>query len=399
MSDKIAEKKLVLIVDDTPENLQVLNDILEDQYRVKAATTGERALKICSSETPPDLVLLDVMMPGMDGYEVLTRMKADAKMKSIPVMFVTAMNEVEDEAKGFELGAVDYVTKPIKPAVVLQRVRSHLELQEAQIQLERLGLQYSSYLAPELAKSIKSGEISTRVGNQRKKLAVFFSDIQGFTSQTEKLEPEDMSYLLNSYFEAMNEIIAKYHGTLDKYIGDAILVFFGDPHSNGYPEDAEACVRMALEMQVRILELRADWNKQGISDPLQVRMGVATGFCTVGNFGSSHKLDYTIIGSPVNLAARLQSHAKPGTVLVSEEIWQLVGKQFDCTAQPPIQVKGFHTPVRAWTINARTGQGGIHLDLEHAHISVVPERLTEEETYQLKKTLADLALRLQNQEP
>jgi class 3 adenylate cyclase len=390
----MSDKHLILIVDDTPENLQVLNDILEDEYRVKVAPSGEKALKICSSDNPPDLVLLDVMMPGMDGYEVLRRMKADEKMKGIPVMFVTAMNEAEDETRGFELGAVDYVTKPIKPAVVLQRIRSHLELREAQKQLERLGLQYSSYLAPELASSIRSGEISTSVGNQRKKLTIFFSDIQGFTMQTEKLEPEDLSFLLNSYFEAMNQVIAEFGGTLDKYIGDAILVFFGDPHSSGYAEDAAACVDMALAMQDRILELREDWRRQGISDPLRVRMGVATGFCTVGNFGSSHKLDYTIIGSPVNLASRLESNAQPGTVLISEETWQLVGTRYECVGQAPLQVKGFHTPVRTWTVRPRSLDSGVQLELEHAHISIIPGKLSAEERDRVRDTIERLCAQL-----
>jgi class 3 adenylate cyclase len=171
-------------------------------------------------------------------------------------------------------------------------------------------------------------------------------------------------------------------------------VFFGDPHSRGYADDAEACVNMALDMQERILELREDWRQQGIADPLRVRMGVATGFCTVGNFGSTHKIDYTIIGSPVNLASRLESNATAGTVLISEETWQLVGKRFDCVAQAPIQVKGFHTPVRAWTVTANAGENHLHVDLEHAHISIQPDRMDAAERASLLQTLEGLVQRL-----
>lgn len=387
-------KKTILIVDDTPENLQVLNDILEDEYRVKAATSGEKALKICTSDTPPDMVLLDVMMPEMDGYEVLARLKKGERTKGIPVMFVTAMADGEDEARGFALGAIDYVTKPIKPAVVLQRIRSHLDLTEAQRRLEQLGLQYSSYLAPELARGIETGEIQTHVSNQRKKLTIFFSDIQGFTPQTEKLEPEDMSFLLNSYFESMNEIIARHGGTLDKYMGDAILVFFGDPHSLGYEEDAISCISMALEMQDRLQELRSEWQKHGIVDPLQVRMGIATGYCTVGNFGSRHKLDYTIIGSPVNLASRLQSYARAGTVLISEETKSLAGDRFRCVAQQPIQIKGFLSAVNTWLVQSPRGEGSVRLDLEHASLAVDIDLLSAEERARLSAALSEIEKKL-----
>jgi class 3 adenylate cyclase len=386
----VSEKKTILVVDDTPENIQVLSGVLSAPYRIKAATSGDKALAICASDTPPDLVLLDVMMPGMSGHEVCRRIKEDKRLAGIPVIFVTAMTEEEDETRGFEAGAVDYITKPIRPAIVLQRVRSQLALAEARAELERLGRKYSSYLSPELAKGIERGEIASGVGSTRKKLTVFFSDIQGFTQQTAKLEPEDLSFLLNSYLEAMNEIIARHNGTLDKYIGDAILVFFGDPQSAGLAEDACACVEMALEMQERILSLREDWRRQGIADPLQVRMGITTGFCTVGNFGSSHKLDYTIIGSPVNLAARLQAYAQPGTVLVSEETWQLVGEGFECVAQPPVQVKGINEAVRTWMVASRRAPSRYRLCMEHARIDVDPEALSAEERLKVRGLLGEL---------
>jgi adenylate cyclase len=385
------DRKTILVVDDTPENIQVLSGILGDTYRIKAATNGEKALRLCAEDPPPDLVLLDVMMPSMSGHEVCRRLKADARLGALPVIFVTAMSEEEDETRGFELGAVDYITKPIKPAIVLQRVRSQIELAEARAQLVRLGRKYSSYLSPELARGIASGEINATVSSTRKKLTVFFSDIQGFTHQTAKLEPEDLSILLNSYLEAMNGVIARHNGTLDKYIGDAILVFFGDPHTSGLAEDARACVQMALDMQEKILELRDAWRDQGIADPLQVRMGITTGFCTVGNFGSSHKIDYTIIGSPVNLAARLQTNARPGTVLISEETWQLVGDSFECIGQQPIQVKGFTEAIRTWLVTSRASSSRYRLSLEHARIDVAPEALTADDRVKVRELLEEVS--------
>jgi adenylate cyclase len=385
------DRKTTLVVDDTPENIQVLSGILGDTYRIKAATSGEKALRLCAENPPPDLVLLDVMMPAMSGHEVCRHLKADGRLCAIPVIFVTAMSEEEDETRGFELGAVDYITKPIKPAIVLQRVRSQIELAEARAQLVRLWKKYSSYLSPELARGIASGVINATVSSTRKKLTVFFSDIQGFTHQTAKLEPEDLGILLNSYLEAMNGVIARHNGTLDKYIGDAILVFFGDPHTSGLAEDARACVQMALDMQERILELRDAWRSQGIADPLQVRMGITTGFCTVGNFGSSHKIDYTIIGSPVNLAARLQTSARPGTVLISEETWQLAGDCFECIAQPPLQVKGFTETVRTWLVSSRASSSRYRLSLEHARIDIAPEALTAADRVKVRELLEELS--------
>lgn len=387
----MADKKTILVVDDTPENIQVMSGILSGRYRIKVATSGERALAICRAETPPDLVLLDVMMPGMSGHDVCRRLKEDEKLSEIPVIFVTAMSEEEDETRGFELGAVDYITKPVKPAIVLQRVRNQIELAEARTALERLGEKYSSYLSPELARGLRRGEISTAVSSTRKKLTVFFSDIQGFTHQTEKLEPEDLNLLLNSYLEAMNDIIARHNGTLDKYIGDAILVFFGDPHTSGLAEDARACVSMALEMQERIVRLRGGWQRQGIADPLRVRMGITTGLCTVGNFGSLHKIDYTIIGRPVNLASRLQAHAQPGTILISAETWQLVHDSFECVAQHPIQVKGITEPVRTWVVKARQTTPRFNLEMENARIDVRPQALAPDDRAKVKAVLDELA--------
>ncbi|MBP7736393.1 MAG: response regulator [Spirochaetes bacterium] len=384
----------LLIVDDTPENISVLSGVLSDFYLIKAATSGKKALSICDGDSPPDIILLDVMMPEMDGHEVCRRLKGSEKTRHIPVIFVTAVTDAQNEALGFELGAVDYITKPISPPVVIQRVKLHLELARARKKIEDLSRQYSTYISPQLARSIRDGEITASIGSSRKKLTVFFSDIKDFTRQTEKLEPEDMTYLLNHYFDTMTGIVHAYRGTLDKYIGDAILVFFGDPATQGVREDAEACIRMALAMQEAIGTLQSAWQSKGIALPLQVRMGITTGFCTVGNFGSSTQLAYTIMGTPVNLASRLQSQAKPGGIMISEETYQLVKDQFECVAQPPIDVKGISYPVQAYEVMSAASAGTCSLQSDHCHIRIDTDSLNDEERSRIKAFLSEMSGKL-----
>lgn len=390
MMDTATSQYSILIVDDTPENITVLSGVLSGAYQIRAATSGKKALAICCSERPPDLILLDVMMPEMDGYEVCRTLKGDNKTEHIPVIFVTAITDTQNEALGFEIGAVDYITKPFSPSVVTQRVKLHLELEEVRKKVEALNRQYSSYISPHLARSIRDGEITASIGSSRKKLTVFFSDIQNFTAGTGKLEPEDMTFLLNHYFDIMTRIVHKYNGTLDKYIGDAMLVFFGDPESRGIREDAETCICMAIEMQEAINAMQEVWHSKGITMPLQVRMGITTGFCTVGNFGSSTQLAYTIIGTPVNLASRLQTHARPGVLMISEETYQLVKDRFECVAQPPIQVKGISYPVQAYEIISATKGNIYSMRSDNCHIRVDLDSLSDTERDNIKAFLTEL---------
>jgi adenylate cyclase len=344
----------LLLVDDAPENLAVLSGVLGAHYRIKAALSGEKALRICVADPLPDLILLDVMMPEMDGREVCKRLKANPRTADIPVIFVTAMTDPTDEAHGLALGGVDYISKPFSPAVVLQRVRTHLELKHAREELQRLGRHFSSYLSVEVATGIRRGEIPSEIISQRKTLTVFFSDIAGFTRQTAQMSAEAMTRLLNGYFDAMTEIVRAHQGTLDKYIGDACMVFFGDPHTRGVAEDARACVAMALAMQERVAAMQSDWMAASGGTPLVVRMGIATGPCTVGNFGSASQLTYTLLGTTVNLASRLETHAQPGTVLLAAETHALVAELFVCAPHDPLIAKGFDEPLTTWVVHAPT---------------------------------------------
>jgi adenylate cyclase len=340
----------ILVVDDTPENVDVLAGVLSPHYQVKVALNGEKALRLAQSETPPHLILLDVMMPELDGYEVCRRLKANPATADIPVLFVTARSEVEDESRGFEMGAVDYLSKPICPPLVLARVKTHLSLKGSLDRLEQLSGQLGRYLSPQIYQSLFQGKTEARIQTARKKLTVFFSDIVGFSAQTDVLEPEDLHNVLNSYLNRMSQLVLKHGGTLDKFIGDAILTFFGDPESRGIADDALACVRMAIEMREAIAELRNEWRAQGITSPFEVRMGITTGFCTVGNFGSEQRMSYTIIGNQVNLASRLESAAEPGQILVSADTWELVRDFVAGAAIEPLRLKGFDHPVPAFQV-------------------------------------------------
>ena len=344
------EKSTILVVDDTPENIDVLNGILKPEYQIKVALNGEKALKVAQSDPQPDLILLDIMMPDIDGYEVCQRLKSDPKTAKIPIIFVSAMTEVTDETKGFSLGAVDYITKPVSPAIVRARVKNHLSLTAARQQLETLSQKLGKYLSPQIYRSIFEGTRDTLLETSRKKLTIFFSDIVGFTARTDDMESEDLTYILNSYLNIMSGIVLKNGGTLDKFVGDAILVFFGDPDTKGIKEDAIACVSMALEMRDALADLQQEWIKHGIDSPFQIRMGISTGFCSVGNFGSNDRMDYTIIGSQVNLASRLETAAEPNQILISHDTWSLVKSKIHCSAREAVRVKGFEHPVPVYEV-------------------------------------------------
>lgn len=222
--------------------------------------------------------------------------------------------------------------------------------------LEALSTKLSKYLSPQVYSSIFAGHRKVEIASMRKKLTVFFSDIVDFTATTEDLESEELTALLNRYLTEMSKIALEHGATIDKYIGDAILAFFGDPETKGVRDDAIACVRMAIAMQRRMDELRFEWRDAGLEKPFELRIGITTGFCTVGNFGSEDRMDYTIIGGMVNLASRLQSQAPPGEILISHETYSLVKDRFIAEEQPPIQPKGLARPVRNYRVVGPAGE-------------------------------------------
>jgi len=215
---------------------------------------------------------------------------------------------------------------------------------------EQILQKLSKYFSPQVYNSIFSGQLDVTINTSRKDLTVFFSDIKSFTTITEKLEPEVLTKLITSYLTAMTDIAIEYGGTVDKYIGDAIMIFFGDPNSKGKKSDAIACVSMALQMKKALRILRKGWEETGLSESLDVRMGIHSDVCTVGNFGSKDRLDYTVLGNGVNLASRLESSANSNEILISENTYNLVKNKIKCNYYDKIQVKGKSHPIKTFQV-------------------------------------------------
>lgn len=247
--------------------------------------------------------------------------------------------------------------------------------------LEALSRKLAKYLSPQIYDSIFSGEQSVVIETKRKKLTVFFSDIVNFTGTTERLESEELTNLLNHYLTEMSEIALQHGATIDKYVGDAIIAFFGDPESLGTKEDAVACVKMALAMQNRMDQLQSIWTEMGLEQPFQQRIGINTGYCSVGNFGSESRMDYTIIGNEVNLAARLESAADIGGILLTNETYSLVKHVFDAEEGEPITAKGLTRSIRTFRVkgllNQPESEKNIHRsEIEGLSLKFDPTKMT-----------------------
>lgn len=249
-------------------------------------------------------------------------------------------------------------------SIRLSQVRT--QIKGEQEKAARLARNLAKYLSPQVWESIFSGKKHVRLETQRKKLTVFFSDIRGFTELSEELEAEALTDLLNTYLNEMSKICMKFGGTIDKFIGDSVMVFFGDPSSQGAKKDAMAAVSMAIAMRKHMKVLRQHWRAQGITKPLEIRMGLNTGYCTVGNFGADTRMDYTIIGRDVNLASRLESAAEAGEILISHETYSLVKDVIMCRDKGQINVKGFTRPVQIYqVVDFRRDLGASSTFLEH----------------------------------
>ncbi len=258
---------------------------------------------------------------------------------------ITAYNEMQAQQQEYE--------SELRTArdTLEDRVRERTtELAAKTAQLEQLSDQLAKYLSPQLYESIFEGRQQVKISATRKKLTVFFSDIADFTETADRLESEELTQLLNHYLTEMSKIALDHGATIDKYVGDAIIAFFGDPETRGVKEDARACVSMAIAMQRRMRELRSEWLDMGLERPFEVRIGINTGFCTVGNFGSEDRMDYTIIGNQVNLAARLESLAEVGGILLAHETNSLVKDTVTAEEGDTLTVKGFARPVRTYSV-------------------------------------------------
>ncbi len=379
-----SEIATILIVDDTPTNLALMVELLRPEYRTKVAINGERAIELTLGCDPPDLLLLDIMMPGLSGYDVCQRIKAAPHARSIPIIFVSAMGETEDETRGLALGGVDYVTKPINPSIVKARIRTHLAVAQqarererlvAQLeqqareltqlnhtleqrisdgvaQLERLG-RLKRFFSPSVVDLILSGAADDPLKNHRREVAAAFVDLRGFTAFTETSDPEDVMQVINQYHDAMGALVMAYGGTLEHFAGDGMMVYFNDPVEVDNP--ALVAVEMAIDMQARFSDLVQAWLRRGYA--LSMGIGVAQGFATIGAIGFEGRRDYGVIGTVTNLAARLCGEAAGGQILVSQRVHGFVADFVRSQSVGDLALKGFHRPVAAFSISNRIGMG------------------------------------------
>jgi class 3 adenylate cyclase len=370
-------KPTILVVDDTPANLDLMVEILKADFRTKVAPQGDKALELALSDNPPDLVLLDIMMPGLNGYEVCRRLKAHPATRAIPVIFVTAMSEVEDETRGLELGGVDYVTKPISPPIVKARIRTHLavaaqarELQrmvtqleaqartlsefnrtlEARVaegvgQVERLG-RLKRFFSPSVVDLMLSNAVEDPLRSHRREVAAVFVDLRGFTAFTETSDPEDVMQVLGQYHESMGKMVMAYGGSLEHFAGDGMMIYFNDPVEIDNP--AGVAVRMAIAMQQRFGALLAGWHRRGYA--LSMGIGVALGYATIGAIGFEGRRDYGVIGTVTNLAARLCGEATGGQILISQRVHALVSEFALAESVGELNLKGFHRPTQTYAV-------------------------------------------------
>ena len=304
----------------------------------------------------------------MDGYQLTEKIKTDEELKGIPVILLTAKADVLMKIEGLEYGADDYLSKPFNSKELRARIKSQLKMKDLRdrVSEQRDSLQdevrsqmevllrndrIKKFLPPQLVDSLLAGNIDVLDRKtERKKLTIFFSDIKDFTPMVDKLEPEELSFILNDYLTEMTKIVHNHGGTLGQFIGDAILVYFGAFDGRGEKEDVRACIMMAMEMQKKMEELHERWRQKGIVHPFKIRCGINTGFCTTGNIGSDERMEYTALGNAVNLASRLESAAKPESILISETTKVLAEDFFDFNAKGEIDAKGFNYPVKVFEV-------------------------------------------------
>jgi adenylate cyclase len=353
----------VLIVDDEPFNLDLLEQELGDQnYVVDRANDGVEALEKVES-FKPDVILLDYMMPKMNGIEVVKRLRQDEKYKSLPVILLTAKGSQEDKVRGLDAGADDYVVKPFDSFELLARVRSMMRIKELHDSLEDLNRSLAEkvteqvteigrmarlkrYFSPQVADSVLEKDDDSMFKTHRREITVVFLDLRGFTAFSDSAEPEEIMELLRSYHAVMGKLIFKFEGTLERFAGDGIMIFFNDPIA--CEDHTERAVRMAVAMRAEARELRAGWLKKGYD--LDLGVGLACGYATLGNIGFEGRIDYGAIGNVTNLASRLCDEAKGGQILTNQKTLSKVEHLVETEPLQELQLKGFARPVTAINI-------------------------------------------------
>jgi len=367
----------ILVADDNPANVDILQTRLAVHgYEIVTAGDGEEALAV-AREKQPDLILLDVMMPRMDGLEVCRRLKADTALPFIPIILVTAKADTKDIVAGLEAGGDEYLTKPVDQGALVARVKSmlrikalhdtvheqagRLEAQAGQLaewnktleqrvadqlaELERVG-RLKRFFSPQLAELIVAGGAEDPLKTHRREVTVVFLDLRGFTAFAETSEPEEVMGVLREYHVEMGRLILEHEGTLERFTGDGMMIFFNDPVP--VPNPAERAIRMAVVMRERVADLIAKWRKLGYE--LNFGVGVAQGYATIGAIGFEGRWDYGAIGTVTNLAARLCGEAQGGQILVSSKVAAAVESLIDAEEVGPLTLKGFLKPVPAFNV-------------------------------------------------
>jgi len=363
------EDATLLVVDDLPQNVRLLEAILVPRgYRVVPANSGREALERVAAE-PVDLVLLDILMPGMDGYEVCRALRADPATSFLPVVMITASGEQEKLA-AIEAGADDFIAKPFDQAELLARVSSLLrikryhdtiEAQAAELAawnreleqrvndqvdaLERMG-RLRRFLSPQLAELVVSSGDDSFLESHRREITVVFCDLRGFTSFAETVEPEDLMTVLGEYHAALGDLVHRFDGTLERFTGDGLMVIFNDPMD--CPDAPERAVRMALAMRGRVAELAEGWHRHGYD--LDFGVGIAQGHATLGRIGFEGRSDYTAIGSVTNLAARLCAEAQGRQILISQRVYAAIEEIVVADSVGELALRGFSRPARAYNV-------------------------------------------------
>ena len=358
------------MADDTPANVRMLETRLaRDGHEVLVARDGEEALAL-ARKAQPDLILLDIMMPKVDGIEVCRRLKGDPSFPFTPIIMVTALADAKDVVAGFEAGGDDYLTKPIDGQALSARVRSMLRIKslhdtvkaqslelerwnatlEERVQtqlaeLERLG-RLRRFVSPQLAELIVQGGAGDPLASHRREVTVVFLDLRGFTAFAEVAEPEDVMNVLREYHARMGELIVAHGGTLERFAGDGMMVFFNDPVAVANP--AERALRMTVAMRAQAEELAARWRELGYE--LRAGIGIAQGYATIGTIGFEGRLDYGAIGTVTNVAARLCAEAAGGEILISQRVHAATSELADVEPVGELNLKGLHRPVPAYRV-------------------------------------------------
>jgi adenylate cyclase len=341
---------LILVVDDDKSNVDILRTRLQAQgYEVVSATDGEAALEAAQAHRP-DLILLDVNMPKLDGLEVCRRLKADATLPFMPIVLVTARAEPRDVVAGLDAGADEYLTKPVEATALMARVRSMLRMKELHDRVQeqaamRLG-RLKRFFSPALAELIVTGGVDDPLRTHRREVAIVILDLVGFGAFAETAEPEEVMSVLRQYHAEMGRLVLAHEGTLERFAGDAIIVVFNDPVE--IPDAPARALRMAWAMRQRARELAHEWDKRGWRLPL--RIGVAMGHATIGAFGFEERLDYGVVGRVNGLAAVLCNAADGGHVLVSQKVAAASEALADLQEIEVPAPRGTTRPIRAFRV-------------------------------------------------